>query len=190
MLDIVVDRRDLKATISRALRFMRAERATVDRVRAGAGPGRHDAGRLRRELTSQLLDRLFALETFGIKLGLDNITSLCEGLGHPERSFTSLHVAGTNGKGSVTAMAHAALRAAGVHAGRYTSPHLSDLSERFVIGDRPVETAALEAVVDDVLACADRLRADGRPARAADVLRGDDRRGVRAVPPRRRSKWA
>jgi dihydrofolate synthase/folylpolyglutamate synthase len=112
-------------------------------------------------VTSQLLDRLFALENFGIKLGLDNITSLCAGLGHPERSFTSLHVAGTNGKGSVTAMAHAALRAAGVHAGRYTSPHLSDLSERFVVGDRPVETAALEAVVDDVLACADRLQATG-----------------------------
>jgi dihydrofolate synthase/folylpolyglutamate synthase len=112
-------------------------------------------------LTSHVLDRLFALENFGIKLGLDNITSLCAALGHPERSFTSLHVAGTNGKGSVTAMAHAALRAAGVHAGRYTSPHLSDLSERFVIGDRPVETSALEAVVDEVLACADRLQAAG-----------------------------
>jgi len=112
-------------------------------------------------LTSQLLDRLFALETFGIKLGLDNITTLCEALGHPERSFTSLHVAGTNGKGSVTAMAHAALRAAGVHTGRYTSPHLSDLNERFVIDDRPVETAALEPAVDHVLACADRLRATG-----------------------------
>jgi dihydrofolate synthase/folylpolyglutamate synthase len=112
-------------------------------------------------LTSHVLDRLFALENFGIKLGLDNITSLCAALGHPERGFTALHVAGTNGKGSVTAMVHAALRAAGVRAGRYTSPHLSDLSERFVIGDRPVETSALEAVVDDVLTCADRLQATG-----------------------------
>jgi dihydrofolate synthase/folylpolyglutamate synthase len=112
-------------------------------------------------LTAPVLERLFALETFGIKLGLDNITSLCEGLGHPERHFTSLHVAGTNGKGSVTAMTHAALRAAGVHAGRYTSPHLTDLSERFVIGDRPVDSATLEAVVDDVLACADRLQERG-----------------------------
>jgi dihydrofolate synthase / folylpolyglutamate synthase len=112
-------------------------------------------------VTSQLLDRLFALETFGIKLGLDNITSLCEGLDHPERSFTSLHIAGTNGKGSVTAMVHAALRAAEVRAGRYTSPHLSDLTERFVIGDRAVDTAALESAVDDVLACADRLMASG-----------------------------
>ena len=81
---------------------------------------------------NSVFERLFALETFGIKLGLDNITRLCEALDHPERAFTSLHVAGTNGKGSVTAMTHAALRAAGIRAGRYTSPHLSDLSERFV----------------------------------------------------------
>jgi dihydrofolate synthase/folylpolyglutamate synthase len=70
-------------------------------------------------------------------------------------------VAGTNGKGSVTAMAHAALRAAGIHAGRYTSPHLSDLTERFVIGDHPVDAVSLEAAVADVLDCADRLQASG-----------------------------
>ncbi len=110
---------------------------------------------------STTFDRLFALETFGIKLGLDNISLLCEALGHPERTFQSLHVAGTNGKGSVTAMTHAALRAAGIRAGRYTSPHLHDLAERFVIHDRPVETELLESTVADVLSCADRLRAAG-----------------------------
>jgi dihydrofolate synthase / folylpolyglutamate synthase len=110
---------------------------------------------------SPILDRLFALETFGIKLGLDNISRLCEALGHPERAFRSLHVAGTNGKGSVTAMTHAALRAAGVRAGRYTSPHLTHLSERFVIEDEPVETIRLESAVEDVLRCADLLRATG-----------------------------
>lgn len=108
-----------------------------------------------------MLDRLFALETFGIKLGLENISRLCEALGHPERSFTSLHVAGTNGKGSVTAMAHAALRAADIHAARYTSPHLTHLAERFVIDDDPVDDATLEAVAADVLTCADRLQAEG-----------------------------
>jgi len=106
-------------------------------------------------------ERLFALETFGIKLGLENISRLCAALDHPERAFTSLHVAGTNGKGSVTAMTHAALRAAGIHAARYTSPHLSDLSERFVIDDGPVDSAALEDVVDDVLLCADKLQESG-----------------------------
>jgi dihydrofolate synthase / folylpolyglutamate synthase len=108
-----------------------------------------------------VFERLFALETFGIKLGLDNITHLCEALDHPERAFTTLHVAGTNGKGSVTAMAHAALRAAGIRAARYTSPHLSDLSERFVIDDRPVDVTALESAVDHVLACAERLQRSG-----------------------------
>ena len=110
---------------------------------------------------NSIFDRLFALETFGIKLGLDNISRLCEALGHPERAFRSLHVAGTNGKGSVTAMTHAALSAAGIRSGRYTSPHLSDLAERFVIDDRPVESALLESTVEDVLSCADRLRASG-----------------------------
>ena len=110
---------------------------------------------------STTFDRLLALETFGIKLGLDNISLLCEALGHPQRAFRSLHVAGTNGKGSVTAMSHAALRAAGIRAARYTSPHLSDLSERFVIDDRPVETARLESTVEEVLRCAERLRASG-----------------------------
>lgn len=108
-----------------------------------------------------MLDRLFALETFGIKLGLENITRLCAALGHPERSFTTLHVAGTNGKGSVTAMVHAALLAAGLRAARYTSPHLSSLAERFVIGAQPVADATLDSTGADVLALIDRLHADG-----------------------------
>ena len=94
----------------------------------------------------------------GIKLGLQNIERLCDALGHPERSFVTLHVAGTNGKGSVTAMVHTALLAAGIRAARYISPHLSDLSERFVIGHEPVDATTLQTVADDVLGLADRLR--------------------------------
>jgi dihydrofolate synthase/folylpolyglutamate synthase len=108
-----------------------------------------------------LLDRLFALETFGIKLGLENITRLCAALGHPERSFISLHVAGTNGKGSVAAMTHAALVAAGVRAARYTSPHLTDITERFVVGNDPVDANTLERTVATVLDCATTLQASG-----------------------------
>lgn len=107
------------------------------------------------------LDRLFALENFGIKLGLQNMQTLCAALGHPERSFASLHIAGTNGKGSVTAFAHRALRAQGILAARYSSPHLVDLSERFVIGDEPVDAGTLQQTADDVLGVVDRLLADG-----------------------------
>jgi len=108
-----------------------------------------------------MLPRLHALETFGIKLGLANITALCEALGHPERAFTSLHIAGTNGKGSATAMAHAALVAAGVRAARYTSPHLVHLNERFVIGDSPVNDTDLESAATHVLDVSDRLVGEG-----------------------------
>jgi dihydrofolate synthase/folylpolyglutamate synthase len=111
--------------------------------------------------SSSPLDRLFALELFGIKLGLQNIATLCEALGHPERSFATLHVAGTNGKGSVTAMAHAALLASGLRAARYISPHLADLSERFVIADRAVDASTLHTVADDVLRLADDLQKHG-----------------------------
>ncbi len=111
-----------------------------------------------------MLDRLFALETFGIKLGLENIRHLCDALNHPERTFTSLHIAGTNGKGSVTAMVHAALVAAGITAGRYTSPHLTQLRERFVVDRAAMEDTAVEAVATDILECAERLRREGTMA--------------------------
>lgn len=108
-----------------------------------------------------MLHRLHALETFGIKLGLANITALCEALDHPERACAILHVAGTNGKGSVTAMVHAALVASGLRAARYTSPHLVHLHERFVIGASPVSDADLESAASHVLDVADRLVAEG-----------------------------
>ena len=107
------------------------------------------------------LTYLFSLEQFGIKFGLDNISALVARLGHPERAFQSVHVAGTNGKGSVTAMVDAALRAAGHRAARFTSPHLVDLTERFVIDGRAVTTGALTAAVADVRQAIDDLRADG-----------------------------
>lgn len=111
-----------------------------------------------------MFDRLHALETFGIKLGLENIARLCAALGHPEQAFTSIHVAGTNGKGSVAAMVHTGLTAAGVRAGRFVSPHLVDLTERFVIGAEPVAAADLERAVDDVLDRAEALRSSGELA--------------------------
>src|SRR5262245_48860604 len=65
---------------------------------------------------------LSSLEQHGIKLGLENIRTLCRALGDPQTAFTSVIVAGTNGKGSVTAMAATALSAAGIRTARYTSP--------------------------------------------------------------------
>jgi dihydrofolate synthase / folylpolyglutamate synthase len=101
---------------------------------------------------------LYGLEQFGIKFGLENMSAIVERLGHPERAFTSVHIAGTNGKGSVTAMVDAALRAAGHRSARYTSPHLVDLTERFVIDGAAVPAAALGRIIDHVRGAVDELR--------------------------------
>ncbi len=97
------------------------------------------------------LERLFSLEQFGIKLGLDNIRAILDALGHPERSYRSIHIAGTNGKGSVAAMAERGLRAAGLKTGRYTSPHLDRIEERVALDGRPVDRPTFEAVTGHVL---------------------------------------
>ena len=89
------------------------------------------------------LEFLFSLERLGMKFGLEHIRLLCEALGHPERAFRSIVIAGTNGKGSVTVMVETALRSAGHRTGRYTSPHLVRLEERFAIDGQEVETARL-----------------------------------------------
>ncbi|HXW06226.1 MAG TPA: folylpolyglutamate synthase/dihydrofolate synthase family protein [Vicinamibacterales bacterium] len=104
---------------------------------------------------------LLSLERLGMKFGLENISRLCQALAHPERAFDSVVVAGTNGKGSVTAMVHAGLRAAGHHAARYTSPHLVRLEERFVVGDDEVSREALTRAAGRVQHIVERLMDDG-----------------------------
>jgi dihydrofolate synthase/folylpolyglutamate synthase len=104
---------------------------------------------------------LFSLDQFGIKFGLENIATLVARLGHPQRAFRTIHVAGTNGKGSVTAMVDAALRAAGHRTARFTSPHLVDLNERFVIDGRPVSSGAMIEALADVRTAIDSLRGEG-----------------------------
>jgi dihydrofolate synthase/folylpolyglutamate synthase len=101
---------------------------------------------------------LFSLEHFGIKFGLENITALVRELGNPQDSFASVHIAGTNGKGSVTAMVDAMLRAAGHRCGRYTSPHLVDLRERFLIDGALVTPPELAAAIDRVRAAVESLQ--------------------------------
>jgi len=83
---------------------------------------------------------LYSLQKSGIKAGLGNIRSLLCVLGHPERVFPSVHVAGTNGKGSTSAMIAAVLTAAGYRTGLYTSPHLVSFTERIRIDGRKIPT--------------------------------------------------
>lgn len=83
---------------------------------------------------------LHSLEKFGINLGLERITYLLEKLDNPHRKFKSLHIAGTNGKGSTAAMTASILKEAGHKIGLYTSPHLFDYRERIKINGRNISS--------------------------------------------------
>ena len=90
-----------------------------------------------------LIDRLFPRLTGGIRWGLDRTRRLLSRVGDPHLRFQTVHIGGTNGKGSVAAMIEAVLRQQGLRTGLYTSPHLVDFRERIQIAGAPIEEAAL-----------------------------------------------
>jgi dihydrofolate synthase / folylpolyglutamate synthase len=96
------------------------------------------------------LDGLFARRTFGIKLGLHVEEALLGRLGDPQRAFGVVHVAGTNGKGSVCAIVASILRRAGYCTGLYTSPHLVHVNERICVDGAPIADGDLAALFADV----------------------------------------
>ena len=96
------------------------------------------------------LNELVARRRFGMKPGLETIRSLCAALGDPQRKFKAIHVAGTNGKGAVCAILDAALREEGLRVGRYTSPHLVKINERFFLDGAPIDDETLERVAERV----------------------------------------
>ncbi|MBW1867609.1 MAG: bifunctional folylpolyglutamate synthase/dihydrofolate synthase [Deltaproteobacteria bacterium] len=81
---------------------------------------------------------MFGLKRFGIKLGLSTIRNILEGLGNPQDGFKCIHIAGTNGKGSIASTLAYILNASGYKTGLYTSPHLIRFNERICINNTPV----------------------------------------------------
>lgn len=104
-------------------------------------------------------DNLDRLQRFGVHLGLERIQALLAALGNPECRFPVVHVAGTNGKGSVCAYLSHILRAAGYRVGRYTSPHLIDWRERIWIDNFLITSEDLQACLQRVDEVASRLSA-------------------------------
>ena len=84
------------------------------------------------------LKTMYGFRRFGIKLGLSTIKKILAGLGDPQDSFACIHVAGTNGKGSVASSLASNLHRNGYKTGLYTSPHLVRFNERIQVNNRPV----------------------------------------------------
>ncbi len=108
--------------------------------------------------SAEAIAYLLSLERLGIKFGLENITGLAQELGHPERSYQSILVAGTNGKGSTAALLESILRSAGYRTGRYTSPHLIRLEERMMVAGELISAEELASIVETVQGATARLR--------------------------------
>jgi dihydrofolate synthase/folylpolyglutamate synthase len=97
------------------------------------------------------LSYLYSLEKFGSVFGLGNISRLLGSIDDPHRTFRSIHIAGTNGKGSVATMIACILKEAGYRVGKYTSPHLVSFTERITVNEK-------EITQDEVARLAGRIR--------------------------------
>lgn len=112
-------------------------------------------------MDQERVKRLYARQTHGIKPGLETTRALLERLGNPERGLAAVHVAGTNGKGSVCAMLAAALATTGAKVGLYTSPHLVRFNERFIVDGAEIDDAALDGLLAEVEAAAEAIEREG-----------------------------
>ncbi len=104
----------------------------------------------------EITDALFSRRNAGIKPGLTRMRAAAEKLGNPQDGYKVVHIAGTNGKGSTAAMMSAALLHTGERVGLFTSPHIIDFNERFIIDGKPVSDdewiavwLAIETVCDE-----------------------------------------
>ena len=97
------------------------------------------------------LEKLHKLGTFGIKPGLERITSLLAALGNPEQKLRCIHVTGTNGKGSVGAMLESMLVESGYKVGKFTSPHLITYNERIIVQKEQITNLEFANLVERVL---------------------------------------
>ncbi|MBI3013855.1 MAG: bifunctional folylpolyglutamate synthase/dihydrofolate synthase, partial [Candidatus Tectomicrobia bacterium] len=104
----------------------------------------------------EILEYIYSLQKFGIKLGLQNMRCFLDLLGHPERDFPSIHIAGTKGKGSTAAMVASILSAHGYRVGLYTSPHLQSFTERFSINGRAISQERVCGIARELQALLDR----------------------------------
>ena len=107
---------------------------------------------------------------YGIRLGLGRVRALLRELDHPEAAVRGALVAGTNGKGSVIALAGAALRNAGYRIGETPKPHLVTYRERIVVDGRPIDAAVFAALVEEVLPIADRIAPRQGPPTEFELL--------------------
>ena len=104
------------------------------------------------------LDKLFSLHTFGVKLGLDNISDFLEHIGSPQKKIKTIHIAGSNGKGSTASFISSILIEKGYKVGLYTSPHFVKFNERISINGKYIPDLFISEFVNKHLEWIDKYQ--------------------------------
>ena len=115
------------------------------------------------------MEWLDSLGAMGMKLGLENITELLSLIGNPQNDVKMIHVAGTDGKGSTSAMIHSVLKAAGKKTGLYTSPHVNVVNERIVV-DSMISDDGMKSAIRAIKPKVEWMCQNGRPCTYFEVL--------------------
>jgi len=110
---------------------------------------------------TDIVDWMFNLERFGIKLGLDNMKEFLSRIGNPHAGFPCVHVTGTNGKGSVCTYLTDIMTEHGLKVGLYTSPHLVDFRERIRIGDEEIPEEDVVRIGNNLRAVMESMSSEG-----------------------------
>ena len=118
----------------------------------------------------EILEWLYGLSVHGIKLGLTNTTELLKRLGNPQNSFRKVHVAGTDGKGSTSAMIASVLAASGVRTGLYTSPHIIEFNERISINGENISDSDIRILVSVIEPIVEDMRKEGMQCTFFEVV--------------------
>ncbi|MCX7909508.1 MAG: bifunctional folylpolyglutamate synthase/dihydrofolate synthase [Ignavibacteria bacterium] len=110
-------------------------------------------------MKKDLLDKLFSLRRFGIKPGLERINRILDRNGNPHQKIKVIHIAGTNGKGSVASLLASIFMEAGLKVGLYTSPHIFSFNERIKVNGIPISDNDLEPLVEKYIKFSEELNA-------------------------------
>jgi dihydrofolate synthase/folylpolyglutamate synthase len=109
------------------------------------------------------INYLYNLQKYGIKFGLDNISRLMSALDNPHKSFLSIHVAGTNGKGSTSAIIASILKTAGLKVGLFTSPHIVSFTERVRVNGEEITEEEVVSLTEEIRDIIDRSQESNPP---------------------------
>ncbi len=120
---------------------------------------------------TEAISWLTSAASFGIKPGLERIQAILEKLDNPQNAFRSIHIAGTNGKGTVAAMIESVLLQAEIKTGCFTSPHLTDYTERIAVDGEPISREDFAHYLTEIRTIVEELEGEGKePPTAFEIL--------------------